>query len=230
MKIGFFDSGHGGVTIFAAVKAVLPGVEYYYIADAKHCPYGDKSEAELYAIVKNNVEQLLKWGAEIIVVACNTATVRCIDRLRRDYPDVKFVGTEPAIRLAAKSGARKILVLATPGTVESERTQLLVAENLQPDQTIKLLACPGLADAIEARYVENGNGVEGKVDDSDGAIDAKLGELLSGEPDEYDVVVLGCTHYPLVKEKIRRFFPSARLVDGSIGVAERVKDLTIESV
>ena len=230
MKIGFFDSGHGGVTILAAVKAVLSGAEYYYIADAKHCPYGDKSEAELYAIVKNNVEQLLKWGAEIIVVACNTATVRCIDRLRRDYPDVKFVGTEPAIRLATKSGARKILVLATPGTVESERTQLLVAENLQPDQTIKLLACPGLADVIEARYVENGNGVEGKVDDSDGAIDAKLGELLSGEPDDYDVVVLGCTHYPLVKEKIQRFFPSARLVDGSIGVAERVKDLTIESV
>lgn len=230
MKIGFFDSGHGGVTIFAAVKAVLSEAEYYYIADAKHCPYGDKSEAELYAIVKNNVEQLLKWGAEIIVVACNTATVRCIDKLRRDYPDVKFVGTEPAIRLAAKSGARKILVLATPGTVESERTQLLVAENLQPDQTIKLLACPGLADVIEARYVENGNGVEGKVDDSDGVIDAKLGELLSGEPDEYDVVVLGCTHYPLVKEKIQRFFPSARLVDGSTGVAERVKDLTIESV
>lgn len=230
MKIGFFDSGHGGVTIFAAVKAVLPEAEYYYIADAKHCPYGDKGEAELYTIVKNNVEQLLKWGAEIIVVACNTATVRCIDKLRRDYPDVKFVGTEPAIRLATKSDARKILVLATPGTVESERTQLLVAENLQPDQTIKLLACPGLADVIEARYVENGNGVEGKVDDSDGAIDAKLGELLSGEPDEYDVVVLGCTHYPLVKEKIRRFFPSARLVDGSTGVAERVKDLTIESV
>ena len=230
MKIGFFDSGHGGVTIFAAVKAVLPEAEYYYIADAKHCPYGDKGEAELYTIVKNNVEQLLKWGAEIIVVACNTATVRCIDKLRRDYPDVKFVGTEPAIRLATKSDARKILVLATPGTVESERTQLLVAENLQPDQTIKLLACPGLADVIEARYVENGNGVEGKVDDSDGAIDAKLGELLSGEPDEYDVVVLGCTHYPLVKEKIRRFFPSARLMDGSTGVAERVKDLTIESV
>ena len=230
MKIGFFDSGHGGVTIFVAVKAVLSEAEYYYIADAKHCPYGDKSEAELYAIVKNNVEQLLKWGAEIIVVACNTATVRCIDKLRRDYPDVKFVGTEPAIRLATKSDARKILVLATPGTVESERTQLLVAENLQPDQTIKLLACPGLADVIEARYVENGNGVEGKVDDSDGVIDAKLGELLSGEPDEYDVVVLGCTHYPLVKEKIQRFFPSARLVDGSTGVAERVKDLTIESV
>ena len=230
MKIGFFDSGHGGVTIFATVKAILPEAEYYYIADAGHCPYGDKGEAELYAIVRNNVEQLLKWGAEIIVVACNTATVRCIDRLRRDYPDVKFVGTEPAIRLATKSGARKILVLATPGTVESERTQLLVAENLQPDQTIKLLACPGLADVIEARYVENGNGVEGKVDDSDGAIDAKLGELLSGEPDDYDVVVLGCTHYPLVKEKIQRFFPSARLVDGSIGVAERVKDLTIESV
>ena len=230
MKIGFFDSGHGGVTILAAVKAVLSEAEYYYIADAKHCPYGDKSEAELYAIVKNNVEQLLKWGAEIIVVACNTATVRCIDKLRRDYPDVKFVGTEPAIRLATKSGVRKILVLATPGTVESERTQLLVAENLQPDQTIKLLACPGLADVIEARYVENGNGVEGKVDDSDGAIDAKLGELLSGEPDNYDVVVLGCTHYPLVKEKIQRFFSSARLVDGSTGVAERVKDLTIESV
>ena len=226
MKIGFFDSGYGGMTVLAAVKRVLPEAEYYYIADSDHCPYGDKGDDELYEIVKNNVERLLEWGAEIIVVACNTATVKCIDRLRRDYPGVKFVGTEPAIRLAAGSGARKILVLATPGTVESERTQMLVEENRRPGQTIKLLACPGLADVIEARYVSE----EGRINDADGGIDAKLDDLLSEEPDDYNVAVLGCTHYPLVKEKIQKFFPSARLVDGSIGVAERVNDLTKESV
>jgi glutamate racemase len=233
MKIGVFDSGHGGLTVLSAMKSVLPNEEYFYIADSKNCPYGEKTDEELYPIVQDNVEKLREWGAKIIVIACNTATVRCLDKLRRDYPELQFVGTEPAIRLAAKSGARRILVLATPGTVESERTQMLVEENRQPGQTIELLACPGLADTIESRCSKNikevAGGTGALVDDYDGAVNAKVRELFADEPDNYDIVVLGCTHYPLIKDTIQQFFPSAKLVDGSMGVAERVKSLTNRS-
>ncbi len=206
MKIGVFDSGKGGTTILAAIKKMLPDEEYRYIGDSKNCPYGEKSDAELMRIVRGHVEILREWGAKIIVIACNTATTRCIEKLRAEYPDLKFVGTEPAIKLAAETEARKILVMATPGTIHSERTAHLMLENQKNGQEIDLLACPGLADVIEA-----GDGVE-----------EKLAELLNGVERDYEVVVLGCTHYPLIKNELQKIFPSAILVDGGEGVAKQV--------
>lgn len=192
-----------------AIKKRLPKAEYFYIGDSKHCPYGEKSDAELMQIVRGHVETLQKKGAEIIVIACNTATTRCIDRLRKEYPKLKFVGTEPAIKLAAETGVKRILVMATPGTIESERTACLMADYRQARQKIRLLACPGLADAIEF-----GEGIE-----------KKLAELLTKIP-EPEVVVLGCTHYSLIKPEIQKCFPNAKLIDGNEGVARRVVELS----
>ncbi|MBR3248974.1 glutamate racemase [Candidatus Saccharibacteria bacterium] len=206
MKIGVFDSGKGGTTVLAVVKKMLPDEEYCYIGDSENCPYGEKSDAELMRIVRGHVENLRGWGAKIIVIACNTATTRCIEKLRAEYPDLKFVGTEPAIKLAAETEARKILVMATPGTIHSERTEHLMLENQKNGQEIDLLACPGLADVIEA----------------DDGIEEKLTELLSEVERDYEVVVLGCTHYSLIKDELRKIFPSAILVDGGEGVAKQV--------
>ena len=208
MKIGIFDSGKGGLSVFEEIKRILPDEEYKYIADSKNCPYGEKSDDELMRIVRSNVDELKGWGAKIIVIACNTATTRCIDRLRREYPELKFVGTEPAIKLATDSGANNILVMATPGTIGAEQTLKLVEENKKDYQKIGLLACPGLADAIEFNE----------------RVEEKLEELLSGVGD-YDCVVLGCTHYPLIRDKIQRYFPNAKIIDGNCGVAKRVKDV-----
>ena len=209
MKIGVFDSGKGGTTVLAAIKKMLPENEYYYIADSENCPYGEKSDDELMKIVRNNVDELKKWGAEIVVIACNTATTKCIERLRELYPEIKFVGTEPAIKLATKSDAKKILVMATPGTVHSERVMSLLEENQKAGQEIELLACSGLADAIE----------------EDNEVDEVLSKLLV-DVSEPDLIVLGCTHYSLIKDKIQRFFPDAILIDGNNGVARRVAELT----
>ena len=215
MKIGVFDSGIGGTSVLEAIKALLPDEEYYYFADSKNCPYGEKEDDELYKIVKNNVELLKSWGAEIIVIACNTATTRCIKKLREDYPEYPFVGTEPAVKLAANSKARNILVLATPGTIHSERLETLVHDNQKANQKIKLLSCPGLADTIELNLKNN-----------PAKIKAKLSELLENtDKDSYDCIVLGCTHYSLIKPEIKEFFPSANLIDGNLGIAERVKSL-----
>lgn len=208
MKIGLFDSGRGGLTVLEEIKAVLPNEEYKYIADSKNCPYGEKSDDELMKIVRNNVLELKDWGAKVIVIACNTATMRCIERLRDEYPELEFIGTEPAIKLAAETGAKEILVMATPGTIQSERMEKLIKENEDVGQMYHLLACPGLADAIE----------------HDEGVDEKLNELLRNAP-KADCVVLGCTHYSLIKDKIQRFFPEAKIVDGNKGVAQKVKEL-----
>lgn len=213
MKIGVFDSGVGGMTILTAMRKRLPKEEYRYIADSENCPYGEKPIGLLYEIVCEKVEVLRDWGAQIIVVACNTATVRCIDKLRRDYPELKFVGTEPAVKLALKTGARKILVLATPNTINSERMKLLAEKNRQEGQIVDLLACPGLAETIEKYYK---SGLK--------RIRAKMDELLSRD-DSYDVVVLGCTHYPLVRGLIAEYYPNAQLMDSADGVAKRVEEL-----
>ena len=214
MKIGAFDSGIGGTTILAAVQKLLPYEEYKYIADSKNCPYGEKSDDELKSIVTKNVEELKNWGAEIIIIACNTATTKCINYLREEYPEIKFVGTEPAIKLAAKSNAKNILVMATPGTIASERTKSLLKVNQREGQNITLLSCPGLADTIELNYpIQNYQ-----------PIIEKLQELLKDQADP-DVVVLGCTHYSLIKPEIEKIFPRAKLIDGADGVANRVKSL-----
>jgi len=210
MKIGIFDSGKGGTTVMAAIKKLLPRADYFYIGDSKNCPYGEKSDAELMRIVRGHVETLKKWGAEIIVIACNTATTRCIENLRVEYPELKFVGTEPAIKLAAESDAKKVLVMATPGTVESERIAQLLEENQKSGQEIELLACAGLADAIEL----------------DDGVRAKLQGLLSDVARDFGIVVLGCTHYSLIKTEIQKYFPSAKLIDGNEGVAKRVIAIT----
>lgn len=229
MKIGIFDSGYGGITILAATKKLLPHEKYFYIADSKNCPYGEKSDEELYHIVTQNVEKLKEWGAKIIIIACNTATVKCIAKLRRDYPDIRFVGTEPAINLAARRRSTKnILVLATPGTVHSERTLKLEKSAKLPGQNIQLLACPGLADAIEQSInIVNHDRVEtAKVDErSYPMLSQLLDQLLPDDCTAYDAVVLGCTHYPLILPLFKQKFPHATIVDGSRGVARQVARL-----
>jgi glutamate racemase len=163
------------------------------------------------------VETLRDFGASIIVIACNTATVKCIERLRIDYPKLQFVGTEPAVKLALKNGAKKTLVLATPNTINSERVHLLAQNNASPSQIVNFLPCPGLAETIEKHHNK----------DTDRIL-AKLKELLTLD-ESYDAVVLGCTHYSLIKEQIQQFYPNAKLLDGNDGVAKRVEAIVSSS-
>ena len=223
MKIGIFDSGIGGTTIMNAIKSELRTADYFYLADSKNCPYGEKSDTELLRIVIKNVDTLKAWGAQIIVVACNTATVKCIKKLRQKYPEISFVGTEPAIKLAASTNAKNILVLATPGTVQSERAHQLKNTYQKPNQNILLVPCPGLADTIE-------NTVQLTPDyqpipltkAARALIDTKLSSLFEDITFSPDIIVLGCTHYSLIKKEIQKFFKNSIIIDGNTGVAHRV--------
>ncbi len=213
-QIGVFDSGKGGLTTLNEIKKLLPHEDYIYYADSENNPYGDKTDEALYYIVTNVVDKLISKGVKLIVIACNTATTKCIKKLRKDYPDMLFVGTEPAIKVACDNNYKNTLVMATPGTIKSERTHELVKKNKRKNQKIHLLSCDELANAIEISDYE------------------KIDNLLHKYLDEYentgiDSVVLGCTHYPIIEDKIRVYFPDAKIIDGNAGVAKRVKNLLI---
>ena len=209
-KIGMFDSGIGGLTVLKELRKLLPNENYIYYADSKNNPYGEKSDSELMNIVTNIVDFLISKEVKIIVIACNTATTRCINRLRKMYPNMIFVGTEPAIKVACDKNYKNTLVMATPGTIKSERTHELVKLNKKRDQKITHLSCKGLADAIESGNKDNVNKV--------------LHKLLDKYVDEdIDSIVLGCTHYPHAKKNIKELFPNAKLIDGNKGVSRQVK-------
>ena len=211
-KIGVFDSGIGGTTTLKEIINILPNEDYIYYADTKNNPYGNKSDEELYKIVKNVVEKLLKKDVKIIVIACNTATTRCIKRLREEFKDMMFVATEPAIKVACDNNYKNTLVLATPGTISSERTRMLIDDNKKDFENLFLISCDGLANAIE------------KNDNVD--IKENLDKyLLPYKDKKIDAIVLGCTHYPIIKDKIQSYFKNATLIDGNKGVAKRVKYL-----
>lgn len=209
-KIGIFDSGIGGTTTLNEIKKLLPNEDFIYYADSKNNPYGSKSDDELYKIVKNVVDFLIKKEVKLIVIACNTATTKCINKLRENYKNIPFIGTEPAIKVACDNNYKNTLVLATPGTINSERTQELVNKNKKTNQNIYLLPCDYLANAIERNDVKE--------------IDSLLYNYLTPYQNKnIDSIVLGCTHYPLIKDKIQSYFKDAVIIDGNIGVAKRVK-------
>ena len=203
-KIGIFDSGIGGLTILKEIQKKCKEEDYYYYADGIHNPYGEKSEKELNKIVDNIVEYLLKKDVKIIVIACNTATTKCMKHLRKKYPEMTFIGTVPAIKVACDKGYKNILVMATTGTHE------LVKDNKRSNQTIYLQECKGLANAIERNDRKTQKEILEKIKEEYKNI-------------EIDAIVLGCTHYPMIKRRIHSYFKDAVLLDGSKGVAKEVK-------
>lgn len=208
--VGVFDSGIGGLSVLSELEKLLPNEDFYYYGDSLNNPYGEKSDEELFEITSGVVDYLVNKGCRLIVIACNTATTRCMKYLREKYKDIIFVGTVPAIKVACDRDFKNTLVMATPATIESERTMELIRDNIRKDQNIYLVACPGLANAIEDNAQE------------------KIKEILKDTFREYkdkkiDSIVLGCTHYPFIKEDILKEMPGVILLDGSRGVAMEVK-------
>lgn len=210
MNIGVFDSGIGGLTVLEELVKELPQCNFIFYGDQKNNPYGEKSDEELLKITSEIVDYLNEKDCKVIVIACNTATTRCRNRLIEKYPDNVFIGTVPAVKVACDNNFKNTLVLATPATIESERLHQIVDENIREDQNIYLVPCYGLADAIEQNDVD------------------KIEKILSEIAEEYankeiDSIVLGCTHYPFIKDRIARYMPEAVLLDGSKGVARETR-------
>ena len=213
--IGIFDSGIGGLSVLRALRQVLPQARCSYIADSLFTPWGDRPTAWVVARCLRLSAHLLADGADLVLVACNTASTQAIAALRQRWPDRHFVGVEPGIKPAAAASRNgRVAVMATTGTLASPRLAQLVAAHAGHAALLHL-PCPGLADAIE----------RAGADDSalHHQLDVIAARLLAAD---VDTVVLGCTHYPLVAAALQaRLGPGVLLVDTADAVARQVLKL-----
>ena len=147
-NIGVFDSGIGGVTVLKEIVKILPKENYIYYSDSKNNPYGDREEKELLKICENIVQFLLSKNCKAIVIACNTASAKAVQYLREKYKEIPFIAIEPAYKMVYDYAYEKsTLVMATKGTIESEKFNMLYHK--YDNHKTTLLSCVGLADTIE---------------------------------------------------------------------------------
>ena len=210
-SIGIFDSGAGGLSVYRELVKALPLERYLYFSDNAHCPYGEKTAAYIQERGRTITEVLLGLGADIIVVACNTATAAAIATLRAEYPGVPFIGMEPAVKPAAlgtKSGV--IGVLATAGTLKGSKylnTRGLYQDNVKIVEHVG----QGFVELVESGILDG--------PEAEATVRASLQPLLDAGA---DTIVLGCTHYPFLQPLIERLAgPEVKVIDPAPAVARQ---------
>lgn len=210
-KIGVFDSGIGGITVLKECIKKCPNFSYIYYSDSKNNPYGEKNESELISIVDNIVTKLIAMGCKIIVIACNTASGVCVNYLRDKYKDIIFIAIEPAIKVSYDKNVKgATLVMATKATLNSDKFSNLYSR-FKDSKKYYLLECNDLAHLIEINDKKR--------------VQEYLEKNLSKYRNKVDSVVLGCTHYPLIKREIRKVLGNIVFYDGSEGLSNRLQKL-----
>ena len=211
-RIGLFDSGVGGLSVLPALRERLPAAGIHYVADSAHAPYGELDDAAIRARAECIAQHLVAHGAQVIVVACNTATAVAVNELRDRFAQLPIVGIEPGLRPAlARTRNGHVGVMATGATLRSARFRALL-EREAAGRSVHLQACTGLAAAIE----------QGDLDDPHlaGVIEQHCGALRATG---VDTVALGCTHYPFVREAIEHALGAGVVViDTAQAVAAQV--------
>lgn len=213
LPIGFLDSGVGGLSVMKEAIKIMPNEDYIYFGDSQNAPYGVKSTKEIRDLTFNVVEFLIEKGIKGLVVACNTATSAAVSELRRVYPDMPLVGIEPAIKPAVELNRNgKILIMATPMTIKQEKFNLLLNKYKEKAEIVPI-PCAGLMEFIEDGVL---SGEE---------LEKYLKEKLSVyKKEEISSIVLGCTHYPFVKETIAKVMgKDIAIIDGGEGTAREIK-------
>lgn len=222
MKVGVFDSGLGGLTIVQAITKNFKGAQIFYIADTKFAPYGEKTKEQILAHSLHITNYLIEnHDIDALIVACNTATSAAIKDLRKEFPNLIVIGTEPGIKPAMQNSLTKnIGVLATEATLNGNKYQQLLEElSREHEVLVHDQACPGLVEQIE----------DGKISDE------KTFHMLDGwlkpmAKKEVDTIVLGCTHYPLVSPIIKEIMgANVELIETGSAIANRLEDLSLKN-
>jgi glutamate racemase len=210
--IGIFDSGVGGLSVLRAVRATLPHADLLYVADTAHVPYGPRPLEEVRRYAFGIAEFLCTQGAVVVVVACNTASAAALHELRAAFPQVPFVGMEPAVKPAAEQSLTGVVaVLATPATFQGALFASVVERFAQGVEVIPQV-CPGLVEQIEAGELDTPR--------TEALLRSWVEPLLARN---IDALVLGCTHYPFVRPLLERICgPRVRVIDPSEAVARQV--------
>jgi glutamate racemase len=220
--IGVFDSGYGGLTILDKIREKMPEYDYIYLGDNARTPYGTRSFEVVYNFTLQAVRKLFELGCPLVILACNTASAKALRSIQQiDLPQIapwkRVLGViRPTVEcIGEMTTTRHIGVLATTGTIKSESYPLEVRK-LFPDITITGEACP-----MWVPLVENN---ESLSEGADYFIRQHIERLLQKDP-LIDTILLGCTHYPLLMEKIRKFTPShIRIIAQGEYVAESLQD------
>lgn len=216
MSILIFDSGLGGLTVLREARVLMPSQRFIYVADDAGFPYGNWEEAALLERMVPLFGNLIaRWKPEQIVIACNTASTLAIDTLRRNYPTQAFVGTVPAIKPAAeRTRSGLVSVLGTPGTVKRQYTRDLIRQYASRCH-VRLVGSKNLASLAET-YLRHGHVDEAMVK----AETAPCFVELEGR--RTDIVVLACTHYPFLVNRMRKTAPwPVDWIDTSEAIARR---------
>lgn len=213
--IGFFDSGVGGLCVRDAVRALLPHEDTVYIADSANCPYGNRAPEEIRVLARAHTTTLLAKGCKMVVVACNTATAAAIDDLRATWPEVPFVGMEPAVKPAAlRSKSGVVGVLATQGTFNG-RLYRETSARFARKTTVLAVVADEFVTLVERGELDGPR--------AEAIVRAKVEPLLAAGADH---LVLGCTHFPHLAPLIAQVAAGrAEVVEPSAAVARQVKRL-----
>jgi glutamate racemase len=211
--IGIFDSGIGGLSILSQIHRFLPNESLLYFADQAHVPYGPRPLPEVRHFSMEISRFLLQSGAKIIVVACNTASAAALDHLRASFPEVPFVGMEPAVKPAAEvTDSGHIGVLATPATFEGELFASVVAR-FATGLEVHQRTAPGLVERIESGDLRSSE-TRALVMDA-------VGPLLKAG---IDTLVLGCTHYPFIVPLLEEIVgPDVQVIDPAPAIARQTR-------
>jgi glutamate racemase len=217
--IGVFDSGVGGLSVLRALCAELPNERFVYVADSGHAPYGERDDShviERSRAITHHLRQ--QHDIKALVVACNTATAAAIHLLREELAPLPIVGIEPALKpAAATSQNKRVGVMATRGTLQSEKFRILL-EGLKEKAHFTLQPCDGLAIAIERNDTTKIGALCAEYTGAMGIFGMSSGEM--------DTLVLGCTHYPFVEQVLRQYIgPDVQLLEGGAPVARQTRRL-----
>ena len=228
--IGVFDSGIGGLSVLQALRAEMPQERFVYWADSGYAPYGERSDGFVIERCMRITQKLMAQGAvKAIVVACNTATAAAIEHLRAAYPQVPFVGVEPALKPAiALTRTGRVGVMGTQGTLNSSRIeklrQMVLAEASPKSCEFVMQACEGLALAIEQQTVK-------ALSDTLALENLCKQHLQAMGPfgenaGQMDTLVLGCTHYVFVEDMLRKWVgPAVNIISTGEAVAKQTHRL-----
>ena len=211
--IAVFDSGVGGVSVLRALRALMPGERFYYFGDSANAPYGKKTTDEVRELTLAAGKRLLEeLQCKALVVACNTATAAAITELRAEYPDRIIVGIEPALKLACdRHPGGTVGIMATDVTLREKKLAALM-ERVKRDCTVLRVHAPGVVELVEA----------GRCDTQEAV--ALMAQLLGPYVGKLDALVLGCTHYPFMKNAMQQVLGGGvELLDGGEGTARETK-------
>ena len=208
-KIGFFDSGVGGISVMTHARERLPGADYLYYADTDNVPYGTKSREQIIGYSCRAAQYLMDAGADAIVVACNTATSMAIEHLRQTY-SIPFIGMEPAVKPAIQYYPHEnILGCATPFTIAGEKLHNLIHHWADDEVQLSLVPTPGLVTLAENAQFDT-------------EIVCEYLRTVIDTSKHYAAVVLGCTHFSYFRDSFRAFLGDVAIIDGTAGTVNRL--------